>query len=336
MPKPGRTNSIQDVAGISVGHAHDPRLQSGTSVVLCPKSYKASIDVRGGAPGLRDAEVLNPENLVGRADAIFLSGGSVFGLAAGDAIANALSSQGIGLGKGKKAPKIPIVCGAILFDLANDGDKDWGQTSPYYELGLNALRQAQSSAPKSPELGRVGAAFGAKAGRVCGGMGSASLVLDSGITVAALVAVNSVGSVFMPDGKTYWAQPYAIGEELGGQSMGAGQAPALDPLPADCKPDSLTPSMNTTIGIIATSARIETADCKRVAMMAHDGYARAIRPVHTPFDGDAIFCISGGTHRLADGHKRAIDLTEIGAAAADCMARAIARGVYEANRVRND
>ena len=332
MAKPGPTNSILDVDGIRIGHAHDAKLNSGTTVILCPDANAAGVDVRGGAPGLRDTELLSPENIIGRADAIFLSGGSVFGLAAGDGIATALSAQGIGIGKGKSSPKIPIVCGAILFDLANGGDKNWDAHTPYFGLGQQALENAQNKQKNSPQLGKIGAAYGAKAGRVNGGIGSASLVLDNGITVAALVAVNSIGSVFMPDGKTFWAQPFAIGDELGGQKMNPNQPVAVDPLPADCKPDSLAPGTNTTIGVIATSARLDTAECKRISLMGHDGYARAIRPVHTPFDGDTIFSISGGSQPLSDGHKRAIELTEIGAAAADCMARAIARGVYEANR----
>lgn len=326
MYKPGPKNLITDVEGMSVGNAVDQKTRSGTTVLLCQNSVTGGADVRGGGPGLRDVEVLSPENLVGRADAVVLSGGSVFGLAAGDGVAKAMSKDGIGLKFTPNMPAVPIVVGAILFDLVNGGDKDWGMDTPYHDLGIEALNDVSEDF----KLGNEGAGLGARAGNKEGGLGSASLDLGDDLIVGALVAVNSVGSVYMPDGKTFWAQPFAIGDELGGQKPNPDQQAAIQPMPDDSKFGGMTPGTNTTIGVIATSAKLTSAECKRVAMMAHDGFARAIRPVHTPSDGDTIFCISGGTKEIAEGPNRSRRLGEIGAAAADVMARAIARGVYEA------
>ncbi|MCP5380849.1 MAG: P1 family peptidase [Kordiimonadaceae bacterium] len=330
MFKPGPQNLITDVEGISVGHAEDQKVRTGTTVLFCPGSVTGGVDVRGGGPGLRDVEVLSPENLVGRADAVVLSGGSVFGLAAGDGIAKVLSKQNVGLKFTENMPAVPIVVGAILFDLVNGGDKNWGLKTPYHNLGIKALEDAQKRNGKAFPLGNCGAGLGARAGNKEGGVGSTSIDLGDGLIVGALVAVNCVGSVFMPDGKTYWAQPFAYGNELGGQKPNPNQDAALQPFPDDSKTGGSRPGTNTTIGIIATSAKLTSAECKRVAMMAHDGYARAIRPVHTLSDGDTIFCISGGTKEIPDGPRRSRAISEIGAAAADTMARAIARGVYEA------
>ena len=330
MYKPGPQNLITDVEGIAVGHAEDQKVRTGTTVLYCPNSVTGGVDVRGGGPGLRDIEVLSPENSIGRADAVVLSGGSVFGLAAGDGAAKILSKQNIGLKFTENMPPVPLVVGAILFDLVNGGDKDWDMNPPYHDLGIEALADAQKRNGDAFPLGKHGAGFGAQAGRKQGGIGSTSIDLGEGLMVGALVAVNSVGSVYMPDGKTYWAQPFAYGDELGGQRGNSDQPPAMQPIPDDAKLRGMSPGTNTTIGIIATSAKLTSAECKRVSMMAHDGFARAIRPVHTLSDGDTIFCISGGTKEIPDGPVRSSWVSEIGAAAADTMARAIARGVYEA------
>lgn len=330
MYKPGPLNLITDVEGISVGHATDDGVRTGTTVLYCPNSVTGGADVRGGGPGLRDVEVLSPENLVGRADAVVLSGGSVFGLAAGDGVAKVLSTQNVGLKFTPDMPSVPIVVGAILFDLVNGGNKDWKMDPPYHDLGVKALEDAQNNKDGKFPLGNQGAGLGARSGNKEGGIGSTSLDMGDGLMVGAIVAVNSVGSVFMPDGKTYWAQPFAIGDELGGQKANPDQMAAVQPMPDDSKFGGMTPGTNTTIGIIATSAKLTSAECKRVAMMAQDGFARAIRPVHTPSDGDTIFCISGGSKEISEGPGRSRILGEIGAAAADVMARAIARGVYEA------
>lgn len=330
MFKPGPKNLITDVEGISVGNAIDEKTRTGTTVLLCPNSVTGGVDVRGGGPGLRDVEVLSPENLVGRADAVVLSGGSVFGLAAGDGIAKAMSLKDIGLKFTPNMPAVPIVVGAILFDLVNGGDKDWKMNPPYHDLGIAAYEDAEANDAGDFKLGNAGAGLGARSGNKEGGLGSTSIDLGDGLMVGALVAVNSVGSAFMPDGKTYWAQPFAIGDEIGGQKGNSDQEPATQPIPDDSKFGGMTPGTNTTIGIIATSAKLTSAECKRVAMMAHDGFARALRPVHHPSDGDTIFCISGGTVDIPEGPTRSRRLGEIGAAAADVMARAIARGVFEA------
>ncbi len=330
MFKPGPQNLITDVEGISVGNAEDQGVRTGTTVLYCPNSVTGGVDVRGGGPGLRDVEVLSPENLVGRADAVVLSGGSVFGLAAGDGVAKVLSTQNVGLKFTETMPAVPIVVGAILFDLVNGGNKDWGVDTPYHDLGIAALSDAQKRNGGAFPLGNSGAGLGARSGNKEGGLGSASLDMGGGLMVGALVAVNSVGSVYMPDGKTFWAQPFAIGGELGGQKANPDQEPAIKPLPDDGKMGGSRPGTNTTIGVIATSAKLTSAECKRIAMMAHDGFARAIRPVHTLSDGDTIFCISSGTKEIPEGPTRSRRLSEIGAAAADVMARAVARGVYEA------
>jgi L-aminopeptidase/D-esterase-like protein len=326
MYKPGPKNLITDVDGIKVGNANDDKVRTGTTVLLCQNSVTGGVDVRGGGPGLRDVEVLSPENTVGRADAVVLSGGSVFGLAAGDGVAKAMSKDDIGLKFTPNMPAVPIVVGAILFDLVNGGDKNWGMETPYHDLGISALNDVSGDF----KLGNEGAGLGARSGNKEGGLGSASIDLGDDLMVGALVAVNSVGSVYMPDGKTFWAQPFAIGDELGGQKPNSDQEAATIPVPEDTKMGGMTPGTNTTIGVIATSAKLTSAECKRVAMMAHDGFARAIRPVHMPSDGDTIFCISGGTKEIVEGPTRSRRLGEIGAAAADVMARAIARGVYEA------
>lgn len=330
MYKPGPQNLITDVEGIKVGHAVNEGVRTGTTVLLCDQSVTGGVDIRGGGPGIRDAEVLSPENSIGRADAIVLSGGSVFGLAAGDGVAKALSAENVGLKFTENMPAVPIVVGAILFDLINGGNKDWGMSPPYHDLGIAALKDAKERAGAPFPLGNHGAGLGARAGNKEGGVGSASLDMGDGLMVGALVAVNSVGSVYMPDGKTFWAQPFAIGDELGGQSANPDQETAVQPIPDDAKGGGSRPGTNTTIGIVATSAKLTPAECKRVAMMAHDGFARAIRPVHTLSDGDAIFCVSGGTVEIADNQRRSRKISEIGAAAADTMARSIARGVYNA------
>ena len=219
---------------------------------------------------------------------------------------------------------------AVLFDLVNGGCKDWGGEPPYRALGVSALEAADCAF----RLGRAGAGFGAQAGRGAGGLGSASLDLGDGLIVGALVAVNPVGSVFMPDGRTFWAWPFEIAGEFGGRRP-SGEMSAIDPLPdlgrlVDA--GRMTAGAATTIGCVATSADLSTAEAKRVAMMAQDGLARAVRPAHTPFDGDTLFALASGKVSLGSGDTRSNRLAALGSAAADCVARAIARGVYEALR----
>ena len=326
-PKPGTRNLITDVTGITVGNATDEKVQTGVTILRCAQSYVCAADIRGGAPGTRETDVLAPENLVGRADAIVLTGGSVFGLGAADGAASALSVSGVGLRLGDKGPAIPIVPAAVLHDLANDGDKDWGETPPYHALGVDAARGANAQF----ELGSVGAGRGAMAGKVKGGLGSASLMLDDTLSVGALVAANPVGSVYMADGKTFYAWPYELDEEFGGASP-TNERESAEPFPPLSRlGQSPQAGANTTIAIVATNADLTNVEAKRVAMMAHDGIARAVRPAHTAFDGDIVFAVATAAQALpTEPALRHIMTARIGAAAADCLARAIARAVYEA------
>jgi L-aminopeptidase/D-esterase-like protein len=324
MIRPGPLNLITDVDGVLVGHATDETAETGVTVIRLPGGWTAAADVRGGGPGERDLSVLGLENLVGRADAIVLSGGSVFGLAAADGVTAALAQAGEGLKLTPDAPVIPITPSAILYDLGS-GDIDWGVDPPYRRLGIEATRAVDVRFA----LGRVGAGRGAKAGARPGGIGSASVRLGEGLTVGALAAVNPLGSVFMADGATPWAWPFEMGGEFGGRRPES-FATDPDPLPDLSRlAGRARPGANTTLGVIAVSAALSGPDCKRVAIMAHDGLARAIRPAHTPFDGDIVFVAAKGAPL---GPQRHVEVARIGSAAADCLARAIARGAVEAGR----
>jgi L-aminopeptidase/D-esterase-like protein len=329
MYRPGPRNLITDVPGFAVGHATDERVQSGVTVLACVEAWPAGVDVRGGGPGTRETEALAPENLVGRAHAVVLAGGSVFGLAAADGVTAALSAQGIGLTLRAGSPAIPIVPAAVLHDLGNGGDKTWGLEPPYRALGASAL---QAAGPDFA-LGSVGAGRGAMAGLVKGGVGSASIDLGGGLTVGAMVAVNSVGSALMPDGATYWAWPFELNGEFGGSKPPGAQADMGNPAPDESRLlalERLRPGANTTLGVVACSAALTTAECTRVAMMAQDGIARALRPAHSLFDGDIVFALASASVAPGEGQRRALQVSRIGSAAADCMARAIARAVYGA------
>jgi L-aminopeptidase/D-esterase-like protein len=326
MFKPGPRNLITDVSGLKVGHATNEAMRTGVTALLCETGWTASVDVRGGGPGTRETDSLAPENLVGRAHAVILAGGSVFGLGAADGVAAWLSVRGSGLQLRPGAPPIPIVPCAVLHDLANGGDKDWGLSPPYRELGLSAAETAEAYF----SLGSVGAGRGALAGYRKGGIGSASLNLD-GIMVGALVAVNSVGSVVMPDGETYWSWAFELDQEFGGRGPPKGSMDLSDPSPDEARLTAigrLRPGVNTTIAVVACNADLSTAECKRIAMMAQDGIARAVRPAHTPFDGDTVFALASAEVALDNGVLRAAQIGRIGSAAADCLTRAIARGVH--------
>lgn len=323
MFRPGARNLITDVDGLGVGNATDHRLGSGSTVLLCDEPAVISGDIRGGAPGTREAAMLDPSCLVERADAVVLSGGSAFGLDAVQGVMDALRLQGRGFPVG--SVRVPIVPGVILMDLLAEGDKDWGDRSPYAALG----REALGAVSRDFELGRVGAGRGATCGDRLGGLGSASVVSDDDLQVGALFAVNAVGSAYIPGTNTLWAWPFEQDGELGGQ-----QPPTA---PVSLQPDfPAAPSVggNTTIGIVATNAPLTKAQCERVAIMAHDGLARALRPVHTPFDGDSVFVVATGTAQGVWSTIGPRELARIGALAADCVARAIGRGVYEAGLPR--
>jgi L-aminopeptidase/D-esterase-like protein len=326
--KPGLRNLITDVDGLLVGHATDDAVGSGVTALLCPTAWRAGVDIRGGGPGVRETATLDPENLVGRADAIVLSGGSVFGLGAADGVAAVLSARGVGLALKRGAPAIPIVPAAVLHDLGNPGDKAWGLEPPYRRLGMAAVEAADSDFA----LGPVGAGRGAMAGFERGGVGSASLDLGHGLMVGALAAVNCVGSVRMPGEEAFWAWPFEIAGEFGGKRP-TGRIDASDPAPDESRLRTLgrlQAGANTTLAVVAVNADLTTAECKRIAMMAQDGLSRAVRPAHTPFDGDVVFALASGVVDLGEGNDRAVRIARLGSAAADCLARAIARGVWEA------
>jgi len=320
-------NLITDVPGLLVGQATEERAASGVTVVHLGGAWPAAVDVRGGGPGTRETEALAPENLIGRAHAVVLAGGSVFGLAAADGVAAALSARGIGLTLRPGSPPIPIVPAAVLHDLGNGGDKLWGLAPPYRALGMQALDHASADFA----LGSVGAGRGAMAGLIKGGIGSASIDLGGGLIVGALIALNSIGSALMPDGVTYWAWPFELDDEFGGAKPPPGPVRIVDPAPDESRLNALgrlQPGANTTLGVVACSAVLTNVECKRVAMMAQDGIARAVRPAHTPFDGDTLFATASGAIALDPDFQRPAQVGRIGSAAADCVARAIARAVF--------
>ncbi len=318
--QPGKRNLITDVAGLLVGQAEDRRLRSGVTVLLGEAPLVAGVSVMGGAPGTRETDMLAPDRLVPAVDALVLSGGSAFGLDACTGVADGLRARGRGFAVGDQ--RVPIVPGAILFDLLNGGDKTWSR-NPYADLGRAAL----ASAGPDFALGSAGAGFGAMTGRCKGGMGSASCVLGSGITVGALVAVNALGSVTVGDGPQFWAAPWEMGDEFGGLGLPRQAPPPDDPEPRKRLGEA------TTIAIVATDAVLTKAEAHRMAVAAHDGMARAIVPSHTLLDGDLVFAAATGRRPLSDPVR---DQFQIGHAAATCLARAIARGVYEARAMAGD
>ncbi len=327
MLRPGSRNLITDVDGILVGNVEDQRLRSGVSVVLCETPSVASADVRGGAPGTRETDLLDPAARNERIDAICLSGGSAFGLSAADGVMRWLKERGRGVAVADAI--VPIVPTAILFDLLNGGDKNW-DWPPYRELAYAAADKAGGDFA----LGNIGAGLGAKAGNLKGGLGSASAVDSAtGLQLGALVAVNARGYTTMGDMPQFWAWALEQKAEFGGLpppshglSLSVSHTRAdLTHDPADAaRSDSRA---NTTIAVVATNARLDKASAKRLAIMAQDGLARSIRPVHTPQDGDTVFAIATGKHDLGGDP---LALAELGTLAADCLARAVARGVYNA------
>lgn len=312
-----RLNLITDVPGIAVGHAQDMRVATGVTAVLIEGDSVASGVVRGGAPGGRDTGLLEPEMTAQGVDAVVLSGGSLFGLDAAGGVVSHLRSKGVGFKIG--GLRVPIATQAIIFDLMNGGDKDWGRMPPYWELGYTAAVAARGGAFA---LGTVGGGYGATTATLKGGVGSASAVTSGGITVGALVVVNAVGSATIGDGPHFWAAPFEQGGEFGGRGH-----PTVMPEGAlALRMKGLAPP-STTIAVIATDAILTKAEAKRIAHMADDGLARAIRPAHAPMDGDSVFAVATRRVPLA---RAGVDITEIGMLAGDCLARAIARGVYEA------
>jgi L-aminopeptidase/D-esterase-like protein len=314
-------NLITDVPGLHVGHAQDARLGSGATAVIFDAPAVAAVDVRGGAPGTRETDLLDPGMLVEHIDAIALSGGSAFGLEAASGVQAWLREQGRGFMVGPA--RVPIVPGAILFDLTHPGDKAWGRFPPYRDLGYAAAAAAGLEVP----LGSVGAGLGASTRSLKGGIGSASAQLD-GITIGALAAVNAAGSVVVGDGPWFWAAPFEVDGEFGGRGFPS-------PLPAGAlEPRTKGAArQNTTLVVVATDAHLTKSQARRLAVMAQDGLAHAIFPVHTPVDGDIVFAAATGKRPLADPTR---DLIRTGAAAMQVVARAVARAVYEATAPPSD
>jgi L-aminopeptidase/D-esterase-like protein len=314
----GRRNLITDVSGIHVGNAEDARRRTGVTVVVPDPPSVAGVATHGGAPGTRETDLLEPSCLVTRVDAIVLSGGSVFGLDAAGGVAATIAQQRKGLSVG--GVSVPIVPAAVLFDLRNGGDKEWGSEPPYRALGTEAL----SAASEDFALGNAGAGYGARAGRLKGGLGSASWRTQDGFQVGAIAAVNAFGSVLIPGTPNFWAAPLEHDDEFGGRGL----PPTLKPI--DLEPDIAKPALpaaSTTLAVVATNAVLTKAEAQRLAIMAQDGLARAIRPAHTPFDGDVVFALGTGRRPFT----QPTDLFRVGALAADCLARAIARAVHAAH-----
>lgn len=320
MMKTGPKNSILDVGGLRVGQASDPKVKTGVSVIIPDTPATCAVDVRGGGPGTRETDTLQDGGLIDKVHAITLSGGSVYGLAAADGVCAWLGTQKIGYAPGPAPiPVSPIVPSAILFDNANGGDKDWGLTPPFHALGLKACKALDLSL----KSGRAGAGFGATAGLYPGGLGTVSEIIGD-IIVGAIIAANPVGSPYMPQTQVPWAWPYEINAEFGGQKPP--QDYTLSPA-HDTKLTFLKGSgQSTVIGVVAVSAALSQKQLKRIAIMAQDGIAMAVQPAHTPLDGDTIFALAmGGTPC-----DTVVDLAEIGASAARCVARALMTGVYAA------
>jgi len=320
----GRLNLITDIAGLRVGNAEDHRIKTGTTVLVADKPFRAAVDVMGGSPGSRETELLAPDKLVDQVDAIVLSGGSAFGLDAASGVSDGLRAMGRGYRVGSVT--VPIVPGAILFDLINGGDKGWAE-NPYRALGQQALANAGTSF----DLGTAGAGVGATTAGLKGGLGSASIVLPSGHTVAALVGANPTGSVTVGGNRNFWAAPFEMNGEFGG--LGTWPHPVPFAESSRTKREYLSEISNTTIAIVATDADLGKAQLKRLAVAAQDGIARAASPAHAPVDGDIVFAVSTGDRPVADP---VFDIMAIGHAAAVCLARAIARAIYEATPAASD
>jgi len=332
-------NSITDVGGILLGHHQrlDPDASMGAgwacgaTVVLAPPGTVGAVDCRGGAPGTRETDLLDPANTVQCVDAVLLAGGSAYGLAAADGVMRWLEERGRGVSM--QGGVVPVVPGAVIFDLPVGG---WAQR-PTAEFGYLACEAAGAPAPA---VGAVGAGVGARAGVFKGGFGTASTTLASGVTVGAVVVVNSVGDIADRATGLPWMADLAV--EFGLVRPPAEQIEAFARMPSRLDP-TLSP-MNTTIAVVATDAPVSPGGCRRIAIAAHDGLARTIRPVHTPLDGDTVFALATGTVQPTPPPVEATPVpaglaaetplvTALGIAAADCLARAVLAGVFAAESV---
>ena len=312
----GPRNAITDVPGLRVGNADDAALLSGVTVLLADRPFVAAADGRGGGLGTRETDALAAAGTVDEIHAITLSGGSAFGLSAATGVQSWLAERGIGFAV--RGARVPIVPGAILFDLLNGGDKDWGASPPYERLARAACDAASADVP----CGSFGAGFGATTVNLRGGLGTASEVMADGTVVGALAAVNPAGSVTLGRTGNFWAAPFEHAGEFGGLGW-----PATIPAGALASELKGAAGESTLLAIVATSAALDRRQALRLAIMAQTGLARAIYPVHTPLDGDIVFAVSTGN---TPPPVPVTGLATLGAVAANVLARAVARGVYHA------
>ncbi len=320
--RPGPKNLMTDIPGLLIGNAQSDSLKSGVTVLFAEKPFLTGVNIMGGAPGTREIDLLAPDKLVQKVDAIVLSGGSVFGLDSASGITDELLKKKRGFPT--SASPVPIVPSAIIYDLNNGGNKNW-DLNPYRKLGIEALKSVSTTF----KLGSVGAGSGATTSNLKGGLGSSSVILDDGYTVSALVVVSSVGSTVVGKSKHFWAAPF----ELAGEFGNFGTAKKFDNSSTGWSNLKPLKGESTTIGIVATNATLDKAQATRIAIAAQDGMARAIFPSHTPFDGDLLFAVSTQELDLKDAP---LDTCKIGHAAAQCVARSIARAVYHAEPSFND
>ncbi len=335
-PVAGPRNDLTDVAGVRVGHHHriGRGWRTGTTVVLPPAGTVAAVDVRGGGPGTRETDALDPRNVVPEVHAVCLTGGSAYGLAAADGVMAWLEERGIGFAVGAETDQVvPIVPAAVLFDLGRGGPF---RNRPDPAFGRRAVQEAARRPRSATALGSVGAGAGAVAGGLAGGVGTASIVLAGGITVAALVVVNSSGSVFDPTSGLPHGAPLLLGEEVRLRRPRPGEVRAalerITPAPAP---------FNTTIGVVATDATLTKPQLQKMAGLAHDGLARAVRPAHLLTDGDTFFALATGQlgppeaalppgATAPDPRADVLALNAVLAAAADVVTRAVVRAVLAA------
>ena len=320
--KPGPKNLISDVKGILVGNSENQFVNTGTTVLTSEEPFISSYKVLGGAPGTRETDLLEPDKLVEKIDAIVLSGGSALGLEAASEVANQLRKDNRGYPVGDQ--RVPIVPSAIIFDLTNGGGKSW-EKSPYIDLAI----EAYGNIANKFQIGSYGAGKGAVSGNLKGGLGSASIVIENKFTIGALSVVNSYGSTSVDYQPHFWAAPFEIGSEFGGRGM----SKEFNPLQKIRRASQEDFSRNTVIGVVATDAKLSKSQCKSLATSAHDGIARAVFPSHTSFDGDLIFSVSTGSKDLSSDPNETLLISH---AASLCVARAIARGVYHASNSSND
>ena len=327
--RPGEVNGLTDVAGLQVGHAarSGDGWLSGTTVVLTgPDGAVAGVDVRGGGPGTRETDLLDPRNSVERVHALVLTGGSAYGLASADGVVQRLAAAGTGLlvDPGQRI-LVPIVPGAVVYDLGRGGD--W-TCRPGAELGASAYDDAVLARSGPERQGSVGAGTGAVAGGLKGGIGSASVVLPGGQVVAAMAVVNAMGSTVDPATGELYGLRHALPGDADGLVRPSADDAAAHRARLGALPGPVT--LNTTIGVVATDVALTKAQCAKAAGTAHDGLARAIRPAHTMFDGDTVFALSSARTPLTGPAL----LHEVLVAAADCFTRAVVRAVLAATTVR--